>query len=95
MPLMAYELDSFQALSEMGEWPDAITVFERVLEIVPSSARTKTELTQARAIWKKQRERHVRAFSKHFKPQNSTEKSISSSFFNLVSCHLGKFFWGL
>ncbi|KAL5110981.1 Peptidyl-prolyl cis-tran isomerase FKBP8 [Taenia crassiceps] len=56
-----------QALFGMGDFPEAIQVYEEALSLDPSSPLLRQSLQRAKVAWKSQRDRQIRALSRAFR----------------------------
>uniref|UniRef100_A0A0X3PPI5 peptidylprolyl isomerase n=1 Tax=Schistocephalus solidus TaxID=70667 RepID=A0A0X3PPI5_SCHSO len=81
-----------KALAGLGDFTEAITLFEKVLELTPSSSQAKFELAKARTAWKKMRERQRRAFGRSFKTTISKAKPTRTKLDSIKElCHRYRF----
>ncbi|BHF65334.1 Peptidyl-prolyl cis-trans isomerase fkbp8 [Sparganum proliferum] len=81
-----------KALAGLGDFAEAIVLFEKVLELTPSSTQAKFELAKVRNAWKKMRERQRRAFGRSFKTTISKAKPTRTKLDRIKElCHRYRF----
>ncbi|KAL7064879.1 hypothetical protein AAHC03_05307 [Spirometra sp. Aus1] len=80
-----------KALAGLGDFAEAIALFEKVLELTPST-QAKFELAKVQNAWKKMRERQRRAFGRSFKTTISKAKPTRTKLDRIKElCHRYRF----